>query len=160
MAYLKWGENPESFNIRRPPSITSLPNRTFILMPPSEPLLSEQASFAKHLFVQGYPLWNPDPVLLPRNLQGVGLRIGDVGSVDERGRFDVFFNILDSTPGSSDTQPTFPPIDQNDVRRGSDDISPCEVVSSPKTSWDVDEILKEESNGFTYVSSCSRNNSD
>ena len=67
-------------------------------MPPLEPLLSEQAAFSKHLFMQGYPLWTPNPVLLPQDLQAVGLRIGDVGTVDEWGWFDVFLSILDFLP--------------------------------------------------------------
>lgn len=122
-------------------------------MPPLESLLSEQAAFSKHLFMQGYPLWTPDPVLLPRDLQVVGLRIGDVGTVDERGRFDVFLNILDSLPGSSGTPPNlnFPPIMENDVRCDSEDISPREVVSSPKTSWDAEQLDMEFITGVTYA---------
>ena len=121
-------------------------------MPPLEPLPSEQAAFSKHLFLEGYPLWNPDPVLLPQGLQGVGLRIGDVGTVDEQGQFDTFFNILDPSPGSeADTPPIFPPIDENDVHCSSEDISPREVISSPKTSWDVEQLDVETTTGVKYV---------
>ena len=129
-------------------------------MPPLERpgLPSEQAVFSKHLFIQGYPLWSPDPILLPQSLQGVGLRIGDVGTVDELGRFDTFFNILDPPPGSADTPPIFPPIEENDVRCSSQDISSREVISSPETSWDVDELEVETTTGITYASTSSNNN--
>jgi hypothetical protein len=126
-------------------------------MPPLEPLPSEQALFSKHLFLQGYPLWNPDPVLLPQGLQGVGLRIGDVGTVDERGRFDFFFNIIDPPSGSADIPPIFPPIEENDVRCSGEDISPREVVSSPETSWDVDQLDVETTTGVKYASTSSNN---
>ncbi|KAI9574445.1 hypothetical protein HD554DRAFT_38653 [Boletus coccyginus] len=88
------------------------------------PLLSEQAAFAKHLFMQGYPLWSPHPGLLPQARQSTGLRIGDVGTVDERGEFDVFFNILEATPGSADSLPIFPSIEDVHVRRDGGDILP------------------------------------
>jgi len=126
-------------------------------MPP-EHLLCEQAAFAKHLFIQGYPLWNPDPVLLLQTRQAVGLRIGDVGTVDERGRFDVFFNILDPGPGRADTPPILQPIDENDVRCSGEDISPREVISSPKTSWDVEQLDVQSVTGVTYASTSSHNN--
>lgn len=116
--------------------------------PSSEPLLSEQAAFAKHLFIQGYPLWTPDPILLPPDLQRVGLRIGDVGTVDERGRFDVFFNILHSPPEGTTPFPF--PIEKNGLRSSTDDISPREVVSSPETSWEVDPLEVESIAGVTY----------
>ncbi|KAF8554296.1 hypothetical protein OG21DRAFT_1104379 [Imleria badia] len=102
------------------------------------PLECEQAAFAKHLFIQGYPLWNPDPAFLPQGLQSVGLQIGDVGTVDDRGHFRVFFNILDPPPGGIDTPSIFPPIEENYVRCSTEDISPRGVVSSPETSWDID----------------------
>jgi hypothetical protein len=101
-------------------------------MPPSGPLPSEQAAFAKHLFTQGYPLWSPDPVLLPAAEQRWGLQIGDVGIIDERGRFDLFFNILHPPPGSSDP-PNFPLVTENDARRLDEDMLPREVISSPDT---------------------------
>ncbi|KAI9458748.1 hypothetical protein HD554DRAFT_1701964 [Boletus coccyginus] len=105
---------------------------------PPQPLLSEQAVFAKHLFIQGYPLWSPDPDLLPPARQRAGLRIGDVGTVDERGEFDVFFNILETSLGSAFSLPNFPSIEDADVHRGGGDILPREVVSSPETPWDVE----------------------
>ncbi|KAG8221677.1 hypothetical protein J3R82DRAFT_1962 [Butyriboletus roseoflavus] len=107
-------------------------------MPP-QPLLSEQAAFAKHLFIQGYPLWSPDPELLPQARQSIGLRIGDVGTVDERGRFDLFFNILDPLP------PNFPPIEEDDsnFRSSSEDLVPLQVISSPETTWDVGQLEPE-----------------
>ncbi|KAN0084118.1 hypothetical protein V8E55_007622 [Tylopilus felleus] len=104
------------------------------------PLLSEQAAFAKHLFTQGYPLWNPDPVLLPQSRQNVGLRIGDLGTVDERGRFEVFFNIFEPPPGGTGTPPNFPSIEENGIRCSSDNLLPRQVVSSPETHWDVDPL--------------------
>ena len=129
----------------------SLSSRAPSNMPP-QPLLSEQAALAKHLFIQGYPLWNPDPDLLPRARQSVGLRIGDVGTVDERGRFDFFFNILESLPGSADSTPNFPPIEVDDIRCGGEDLAPREVVSSPETPWDVDQLEVLDVAGVTYVS--------
>ncbi|KAF8547789.1 hypothetical protein OG21DRAFT_1526924 [Imleria badia] len=112
-------------------------------MPPSESLPSEQAAFSKHLFTQGYPLWSPDPVLLPAVRQSVGLKIGDVGTVDERERFDVFFNILEPPPGISDSlRPNFPPVVENDTRCLDQDLLHREVVSSPETSWEVDQSLE------------------
>lgn len=119
-------------------------------MPP-QPLLSEQAAFSKHLFIQGYPLWNPDPDLLPRTRQRVGLRIGDVGTVDERGRFDFFFNILESTPGIADSPPNFPSFEDDDVRCGGGDLLPREVVSSPETPWDVDQLDVLTVGGTAYA---------
>ena len=119
-------------------------------MPPPQPLLSEQAAFGKHLFTQGYPLWNPDPDLLPQAHQRVGLRIGDVGTVDERGRFDVFFNILESTPESAYFPTNLRPI-EDDARCGGSDILPREVVSSPETPWDVDQVEMLTVGGVTYA---------
>ena len=121
-------------------------------MPPPQPLLSEQAAFAKHLFIQGYPLWNPNPNLLPRARQNIGLRIGDVGTVDERGRFDFFFNILESLPGSDGSPPNFPPIEEDDIRCDDEDILPRVVVSSPETPWDVDQLDMLDVAGVTYAS--------
>ncbi|KAG8217022.1 hypothetical protein J3R82DRAFT_7338 [Butyriboletus roseoflavus] len=109
-------------------------------MPPTQTLPSLQAAFAKHLFIHGYPLWNPDPDLLPPACQSVGLRIGDVGTVDEQGRFDLFFNIFEPPPGNGGSPPNFPPIEQEDARCGGEDIPPREVASSPATMWDVDEV--------------------
>lgn len=110
-------------------------------MPPFESLPCEQAAFAKHLFTQGYPLWSPDPVLLPAACQSVGLKIGDVGTVDERGRFEVFFNILEPSPGISGSLPlNFPPVVENDTRCVDQDLLPREVVSSPGTPWNVDQL--------------------
>ena len=120
-------------------------------MPPPQPLLSEQAAFAKHLFTQGYPLWNPDPDLLPQAYQRVGLRIGDVGTVDERGRFDVFFNILESAPESTYFPTNLRPIEDDDARCGGSDILPREVVSSPETPWDVDQVEVLTVGGVTYA---------
>lgn len=122
-------------------------------MPPSEFLPSEQAAFAKHLFTQGYPLWSPDPVLLPAIRQSIGLKIGDVGTVDERGRFDVFFNVLEPHPGISDSlRLNFPPVAENDTRCIDQDLSPREVVSSPETSWDVDQLEVLTVGDITYAS--------
>lgn len=124
-----------------------------LIMPPSETLLSEQAAFAKHLFTQGYPLWSPDPVLLPADDQMAGLQIGDIGTIDERGRFDLFFNILHPPPGSSDTPlPNIPPFVENDARRVDEDILPREVVSSPDTPWEVDQLDVLTVSNLTYAS--------
>jgi len=123
-----------------PQSIVPLPFEV-LSMPPSESLPSEQATFAKHLFTQGYPLWSPDPVLLPAVRQSVGLKIGDVGTVDERGRFDVFFNILEPSPEISDSlRLNLPPIVEDDTRCVDEELLPREVVSSPETPWVVDQI--------------------
>lgn len=86
-------------------------------------------------------LWSPDPVLLPAACQSVGLKIGDVGTVDERGRFEVFFNILEPSPGISGSLPlNFPPVVENDTRCVDQDLLPREVVSSPGTPWNVDQL--------------------
>ncbi|KAF8417896.1 hypothetical protein L210DRAFT_3357020, partial [Boletus edulis BED1] len=43
----------------------------------------------------GYPLRIPEPTsTLPKNYQDYGLEIGDVGTVDSKGQFDVLFNIF------------------------------------------------------------------
>ncbi|KAF8550276.1 hypothetical protein OG21DRAFT_1419985 [Imleria badia] len=43
---------------------------------------------------RGYPLWFPEPsTSLPLSYQQDGLQIGDVGVVDQKGSFDVLFNI-------------------------------------------------------------------
>ena len=122
------------------------------MMSTPQPLLSEQAAFGKHLFTQGYPLWNPDPDLLPRARQSVGLRIGDVGTVDERGRFDFFFNVLEFLPGSAGSLPNFPPIVEDDVHCGGEDLLPRQVVSSPETPWEVDQLEVSDVGGITYAS--------
>lgn len=101
-------------------------------MASSQPPLSGRATFEKHLFAQGYPLWSPDPELLPPVHQDEGLKIGDVGTIDEFGGFDVFFNLLDFTSGTADSPLNFT---SNDVRRGGEDIRPRDVVSSPPTAW-------------------------
>lgn len=121
------------------------------------PLLSEQAAFAKHLFTQGYPLWNPDPVLLPQSRQNVGLRIGDLGTVDERGRFEVFFNIFEPPPGGTGTPPNFPSIEENGIRCSSDNLLPRQVVSSPETHWDVDPLDVLTASDVTYVDNSPNN---
>ncbi|KAF8551788.1 hypothetical protein OG21DRAFT_1498872 [Imleria badia] len=57
---------------------------------------SFQDVYAKHLqhAVYGYPLRMPEPMsTLPENYQDSGLEIGDVGVVDNKGQFDVLFNI-------------------------------------------------------------------
>ncbi|KAF8452398.1 hypothetical protein L210DRAFT_3354560, partial [Boletus edulis BED1] len=42
----------------------------------------------------GYPLWTPEPMsTLPEDYQEHGLQIGDVGTVDSDGQFDVLFDI-------------------------------------------------------------------
>lgn len=54
-----------------------------------------QDVYARNLLShRGYPLWTPEPnIELPECYQREGLKIGDVGVVDEDGSFDVFFNI-------------------------------------------------------------------
>lgn len=121
-------------------------------MPPTQPPLSEQAAFSKHLFTQGYPLWNPDPDSLPQARQSVGFKIGDVGTIDERGGFELFFNILESLPGGPGSPPNLPLVEANDVRRGSEDIMPQVVVSSPETPWEVDPLHLEETPSIMYTS--------
>ena len=109
------------------------------------PPLSGRAAFEKHLFAQGYPLWSPDPELLPPVHQDDGLKIGDVGTIDEFGGFDVFFNLLDFTSGTTDSPLNFT---SNDVRRGGEDLRPRVVVSSPQTAWNVKRSI---SVGVTYA---------
>ncbi|KAF8119619.1 hypothetical protein EV363DRAFT_293648 [Boletus edulis] len=59
---------------------------------------SHQNVYAKHMLGRhpdyGYPLRMPEPMsTLPPNYQEHGLEIGDVGTVDSDGQFDVLFNI-------------------------------------------------------------------
>ncbi|KAI6110709.1 hypothetical protein EDD16DRAFT_1232737 [Pisolithus croceorrhizus] len=57
---------------------------------------SHQDVYAKHMqhADYGYPLRMPEPMsTLPQSYQESGLQIGDVGIVDNKGQFDVLFNI-------------------------------------------------------------------
>ena len=74
---------------------------------------------------------------MPPVRQDDGLKIGDVGTIDELGGFDVFFNLLDFTSGSADFPLNFTP---NDVHRSGEDLQPREVVSSPQTAWNVEQL--------------------
>ena len=65
--------------------------------------LSFQEVYAKYLQQTdyGYPLRMPEPMsTLPQSYQDDGLQIGDVGIVDNRGQFDVLFNICKRSDNS------------------------------------------------------------
>ena len=106
-------------------------------MPPPQPL-SRQDAFARHGFEEGYPLWNPTPVLLPRRRQTNGLKIGDVGVIDRDGCFNSLFNICNPPDPALELEHGFPSgfirikkpiiIDYNTFPSG-------HVFSSPETSW-------------------------
>jgi hypothetical protein len=106
-------------------------------MPFAQPL-SHQDAFARHGFLEGYPLWNPAPVLLPRRRQTDGLRIGDVGVIDRDGCFNALFNICSPRDLALERAHGFPsgftrikkPIimNYNSIPHG-------HVFSSPETSW-------------------------
>ena len=109
-------------------------------MPPqatTQPL-SPQDAFARHWFRDGYPLWNPAPVLLPRRRQPDGLKIGDVGIIDRDGCFDALFNICNPRDRALEREHGFPP---SFTRIKKPNIitykvfSPGHVFSSPETSW-------------------------
>ncbi|KAI3610019.1 multiple ankyrin repeats single kh domain [Moniliophthora roreri] len=62
-----------------------------------EQLQSESEVYARMLLLKkkGYPLWNPNVSDdLPPEYRKRGVSIGDVGTIDEEGRFEYFFNIL------------------------------------------------------------------
>ncbi|KAI9567826.1 hypothetical protein HD554DRAFT_2172886 [Boletus coccyginus] len=64
-----------------------------------------------------------------------------VGTVDERGRFDFFFNILEPSPEISDSlRLNLPRVVEDDTRCVDEELLPREVVSSPETPWAVDQI--------------------
>jgi hypothetical protein len=42
----------------------------------------------------GYPLWMPEPHNLPPEYEALGIRIGDVGIVNENGLFRIFVQYL------------------------------------------------------------------
>jgi F-box and WD-40 domain protein CDC4 len=44
---------------------------------------------AKHI---GYPLWTPEPFNIPPEYEAEGIRIGDIGIVNEDGLFEFSFN--------------------------------------------------------------------
>ena len=64
-----------------------------------------------------------------------------------------FFNILESLPGGDGSPPNFPPIEVDDFRCDDEDIPPREVVSSPETPWDVDQLDMLDVAGVTYATS-------
>ena len=93
---------------------------------PPPPLLSRQDEFARHGFQEGYPLWNPDPVLLPQGSQNKGLEIGDIGTVDEDGCFCTILNIYRSPDPALAMEPNIYISETFETRH---------VFSSPETSW-------------------------
>ncbi|KAJ7603707.1 hypothetical protein DFH06DRAFT_328593 [Mycena polygramma] len=58
--------------------------------------LSESENYRSQLLRQkrGYPLYIPDPQMLPAEYRVHGVQIGDVGSVTSDGEFDFYFNIF------------------------------------------------------------------
>ncbi|KAI6166161.1 hypothetical protein EDD17DRAFT_125229 [Pisolithus thermaeus] len=84
---------------------------------------SLQDVYAKHLqhADYGYPLWMPEPMsTLPQDYQDNGLQIGDVGSVDSMGQFDVLFNICKRSDsllhGPHGVPKNFQPVRHGDVK--------------------------------------------
>ena len=106
-------------------------------MPVAQPL-SHQDAFARHGFLEGYPLWNPAPVLLPRRRQTDGLKIGDVGVIDRDGCFNALFNICNPCDLALEREHGFP-SDFTRIKKPSivdyNSFPPGHVFSSPKTSW-------------------------
>ena len=105
-------------------------------MPPAQPL--PQDAFARHGFPEGYPLWNPTAVLLPRGRQTDGLKIGDVGVIDRDGYFNALFNICRPRDRALEREHGFPSgftqIEQP-IIIDYDSFPPGHVFSSPETSW-------------------------
>ncbi|KAI6017268.1 hypothetical protein PISMIDRAFT_679577 [Pisolithus microcarpus 441] len=105
---------------------------------------SFQDVYAKYLqhADYGYPLRMPEPMsTLPQNYQDSGLEIGDVGIVDNRGQFDVLFNIckrsdnlLHDTHG---VPKNFQPVQHGDVK--SSDNAIC---AGPIHSHGIKRVLK------------------
>ena len=54
----------------------------------------------------GYPLWMPEPHNLPPEYEALGIRIGDVGIVNENGLFEFSFNIC--LPANDPINSAFP----------------------------------------------------
>ncbi|KAI6022003.1 hypothetical protein EDC04DRAFT_345148 [Pisolithus marmoratus] len=101
---------------------------------------SLQDSYAKHLpcAKYGYPLWMPEPMgTLPEDYLERGLQIGDVGTVDREGWFDVLFNICKGSNNAlhvcrgvpKNFQPV-QPVKDADVRCSDNAISAGAIHSS------------------------------
>lgn len=118
---------------------------------------SPQDVYAKYLpNSRGYPLWFPEPSnTLPTTYQQDGLQIGDVGVVDPTGRFDVLFNICQSSHhalhqrrGILDNfkfDPVILDIDQEVDVRSNADPAGCVISSSGITR------IPNESIQYVYV---------
>ncbi|KAF8125246.1 hypothetical protein EV363DRAFT_1176165 [Boletus edulis] len=98
---------------------------------------SFQDVYAKHLLkrhvVYGYPLWTPEPMsTLPEDYQEHGLQIGDVGTVDSDGQFDVLFNICKRSDNPLHTHgvpENFQPVEQGDVKSTRNALSAHPIYS-------------------------------
>ncbi|KIO04627.1 hypothetical protein M404DRAFT_544691 [Pisolithus tinctorius Marx 270] len=97
---------------------------------------SFQDVYAKHLqhADYGYPLRMPEPMsTLPQNYQDDGLQIGDVGTIDSRGQFDVLFNIFKRSDNplhdSRGVPKNFQPVQLGDVKYSDNPISPGPIHS-------------------------------
>ena len=106
-------------------------------MPPAQPL-SHQDAFARHGFLEGYPLWNPAPVSLPQRRKTDGLKIGDVGVIDRDGCFNALFNICSPPDRALERAYGFPPDCERiekPIILNFKSFPPGHVFSSPETSW-------------------------
>jgi hypothetical protein len=71
---------------------TSTP--TVIEEPGGRPYESATATYTRILLARhiGYPLWTPEPFNIPPEYEAEGIRIGDIGIVNEDGLFEFSFN--------------------------------------------------------------------
>ncbi|KAI6014337.1 hypothetical protein EDC04DRAFT_663000 [Pisolithus marmoratus] len=95
-----------------------------------------QDVYGKHLqhAVYGYPLRMPEPMsTLPQDYQDGGLQIGDLGSVNSEGQFDVLFNICKRSDNplhvARGVPKNFEPVQLGDVKSTCNAICPGPIYS-------------------------------
>ncbi|KAI6094848.1 hypothetical protein F5141DRAFT_1278973 [Pisolithus sp. B1] len=105
---------------------------------------SFQDVYTKHLqhADYGYPLRMPEPMsTLPQNYQDSGLQIGDIGIIDNKGQFDVLFNICKRSNNCLHdphrVPKNFQPVQHSDVK-----FSDNAMCASPIHSHGIKQVLQ------------------
>ncbi|KAI3610116.1 hypothetical protein WG66_007409, partial [Moniliophthora roreri] len=116
---------------------------------------SSSSNYARLLLPQrmGYPLWSPGvPASLPFEYRKNGVSIGDVGAIDERGRFQYFFNILlpadHPCNGANRVPAGFTPlIISTEITRVPDFRGPGAYVHGPESGFNREDLKAHDGDG-------------
>ncbi|KAK7022761.1 hypothetical protein VNI00_016964 [Paramarasmius palmivorus] len=118
------------------------PYRLPILSPRSNDEMSHGQRYTQLMLAarEGHPLWRPEPSLKPPHAHAQdGIRIGDVGIIDDNEPFDFLFNItvpsehpINAPYGAPDG---FEKIEESSLEFGEESRDVDEHVSGPMRSW-------------------------